>query len=189
MFKKLLVLLLVSFSITGCSLVNVVEADHTQHGGMLPSSADFSMNDLMFAQMMIPHHEQAIQMAEWAKSRAKDPEVKKIAEQILAAQGPEIDIMSGWLEQAKQAIQDHSGHMDMAGMLTADELIKLKSLSGEAFDKYFLESMIKHHEGAVVMAQDAMDTSNETVRTLLEDIIQAQAEEIKTMQDLLVSAN
>ena len=187
MYRKLLVLLLSSSLLTGCSMIQVVEADHSQHGGLLSKLGDFSMSDLMFAQMMIPHHEQAIQMAEWAKTRAEDPKVKALAEKILSEQAPEIATMSSWLKEAGQALEDHSMHM--AGMLSEEELEKLKALSGKAFDKYFLESMIKHHEGAVVMAQDALNTSNVIVKTLLENIIQTQNLEISEMQKLLELSN
>lgn len=186
--KFMVVLLLASTTLTGCSLITVVEADHSQHG-MVPNTSDFSMNDLMFAQMMIPHHEQAVQMAQWAKTRAEDAKVKQIAEQILAAQAPEIELMGDWLNQSGKAVQDHSMHMDMAGMLSEQELAKLESLSGKAFDKYFLEAMIEHHEGAVVMAKDFLDTSNQAVADLLESVIASQNAEIETMRKLLGSAN
>ena len=185
MYRKLIALLLAPLLLSGCSLITVVESDHSQHGGMLPNLTDFSMNDLMFAQMMIPHHEQAILMAEWAKTRASDPAVKELAAKILSEQGPEIDLMTGWLEQAKQTLEDHSMHMDMQGMLTEQELNKLKSLSGAEFDRYFLESMVKHHEGAVVMAKDFLDSSNQVVVELLESIIATQNQEIQKMNDLL----
>jgi uncharacterized protein (DUF305 family) len=187
MYRKLLVLLLSSSFLTGCSMIQVVEADHSQHGGLLSKLGDFSMSDLMFAQMMIPHHEQAIQMAEWVKTRAEDPKVKALAEKILSEQAPEIATMSSWLKEAGQALEGHSMHT--TGMLSEEELEKLKALSGKAFDKYFLESMIKHHEGAVVMAQDALNTSNVIVKTLLENIIQTQNLEISEMQKLLELSN
>jgi len=189
MLRKLIVLLLACLPLAGCSLVSVVEADHTQHGGLIPNLSDFSMDDLMFAQMMIPHHEQAIQMAEWAKTRAESPEVKKLAEEILAAQAPEIEMMSGWLDIANQTLQDHSMHMDMQGMLSEAELAKLESLTGAAFDKQFLEAMIKHHEGAVLMAKDFMESQNQQVVDLLESIIKTQNEEIEKMKELLNLAN
>lgn len=189
MIRKLIALLIAPFLLAGCGLVTVVEADHSQHGGLLPNLTDFSMNDLMFAQMMIPHHEQAIQMAEWAKTRASDPKVKELAEKILAEQAPEIALMTGWLEQAKQAVGDHSMHMGMQGMLSDEDLEKLKSLSGAEFDKYFLESMVKHHEGAIVMAKDFLDSTNQEVVELLQKIIATQNAEIQKMKELLNSAN
>ncbi len=189
MIRKIIALLIAPFLLAGCGLITVVEADHSQHGGLLPNLTDFSMNDLMFAQMMIPHHEQAIQMAEWAKTRASDPQVKELAEKILAEQAPEIALMTGWLEQARQAVGDHSMHMDMQGMLSEQELAKLKSLTGAEFDRYFLESMVKHHEGAVVMAKDFLDSSNQNVVELLQSIIATQNSEIQKMEDLLKPAN
>lgn len=190
MFKKLLSLILACLSLGGCSLISFTEADHSIHGGgLIPSATEFSMDDLMLASMMIPHHEQAIQMAEWAKTRASSPELKKLAEQILAEQAPEIELMGSWLKQAKQTLGDHAGHMSMQGMLTDKELAELKTLTGTAFDKKFLEAMIKHHEGAVVMAKDFLSSSNEDVVALLENIVKTQNQEIEKMKELLKLAN
>lgn len=74
-------------------------------------------------------------------------------------------------------------------MLSEQELAKLKSLTGAEFDRYFLESMIKHHEGAVVMAKDFLDSSNQNVVELSQSIIATQNSEIQKMEDLLKPAN
>lgn len=185
MFRKVLFLVLASSVLSGCGLVTVVDADHSQHGG-LPTDS-YSMNDLMFAQMMIPHHEQAIQISTWARTRAADPEVKAIAEQILAAQAPEIEQLKSWL--GNRSMSDHSMHMSMEGMLSEGELSKLESLTGAEFDKGFLSAMIKHHQGAVQMAKDYLDSSNQEVLDLLNNVIETQNAEIAEMNKLLQSAN
>jgi uncharacterized protein (DUF305 family) len=159
-----------------------------QHGQILEdlnNLTEFSASDLMFAQMMIPHHEQAVKMAELAKTRAESSEVKALAEKILKEQAPEITLMTSWLTAAGQALQDHSMHMGSSGMLTDEELAKLETLKGKAFDTYFLESMIKHHQGAIAMAKDALSTNNPVVKTLLDNIIKAQEAEITQMRELL----
>ena len=153
--------------------------------------------DVTFAQEMIPHHQQAIEMAELAASRAESDDVKDLAADIEAAQGPEIETMTGWLESWGEDAPDEGmsgmdhGDMsseDMGGMMTEDEMTELEATSGPDFDRMFLTMMIEHHEGAIEMAKteqsegefpDAVDMAKEIETT--------QAEEIQTMQDLLKS--
>ena len=105
--------------------------------------------------MMIPHHEQAVTMSELALTNTTNPEVLALATAIRDAQGPEITQMQSWLGDDA----GHDGHnhdMEMGGMLTAEELETLASLKGEAFDHFFLASMIAHHEGAAEIASFAI---------------------------------
>ena len=189
MIRKILLLVLASLTLAGCGIVSVVDANHSEHGVNTPNSSVYTADELMFAQMMIPHHEQAVQLSEWAKTRAEDPKVKALAEQILKAQAPEINQMTGWLESAKQALTDHSMHMTMSGMLSDQELSKIKALSGAAFDQAFLTAMIGHHEGAIEMATDYLDSTNAEVKELLESIISSQQTEIEQMKALLKTTN
>ncbi|MBU6144770.1 MAG: DUF305 domain-containing protein [Acidobacteria bacterium] len=188
MFRKTLVLVTLSLSLTGCSLVQVVDANHSNHG-MQHGNSDMSSSDLMFSQMMIPHHQQAIEMSKLAQTRAESPLVKDLAEQILAEQGPEIDLMTSWLTEAGQKLTDHSMHGHSSGMLTEEQLQTLAGLKGNAFDNYFLDAMIDHHKGAVLMAKDALITSNPDLQMLLERIIDSQNDEIAVMKQLLVEIN
>jgi uncharacterized protein (DUF305 family) len=153
--------------------------------------------DVTFAQEMIPHHQQAIEMAELAESRAESEEVKELAADIEAAQGPEIETMSGWLESWGEDVPDEGmsgmdhGDMssdDMTGMMTDDEMADLEATSGAGFDQMFLTMMIEHHEGAIEMAQTEQSEGEfpEAV-AMAEEIEATQAEEIQTMQDLLNS--
>lgn len=154
------------------------------------TSADRA-GDIMFAQMMIPHHQQAVQMSDMALSTtagASAP-VKKLATQIKKAQAPEIATMQGWLKGWGSSMptggMDHSSHM-MSGMMSDQDMKSLQSLKGSAFDKKWLTMMIEHHKGAVQMAQNVLKTSKDAgVRKLATSIISSQNAEIKTMQGML----
>ncbi|MFF8811934.1 DUF305 domain-containing protein [Streptomyces pactum] len=148
--------------------------------------------DVSFAQGMIPHHRQAVEMADLAATRASSAEVKKLAAEIKKAQDPEIRTMSGWLRgwgedvPAEDAGMDHSGHHGMPGMMTPADMTKLEKASGKAFDTAFLELMIKHHEGAVEMARtERSKGSDAAAKALAEEIITSQSAEITRMNTLL----
>jgi uncharacterized protein (DUF305 family) len=155
--------------------------------------ADFNDADVSFAQQMIPHHQQAVAMAALAETRATDPEVKKLAAQIKAAQVPEITEMSGWLSAwGKPAPAASTGHgMDMGGapmpgMMTDADMTKLAAASGAGFDKQFLTMMIAHHQGAIAMANDEVAKGgNPDAILLAKQIITSQRAEISTMKTIL----
>ncbi|NUW45915.1 DUF305 domain-containing protein [Nonomuraea rhodomycinica] len=152
-----------------------------------PPSRAHNDSDVMFARMMIPHHLQAVQMAELAATRAEDPEVKKLAERIRAAQEPEVAAMRGWL-QAWGMPESTRGHMrhGMPGMLSADDLQDLEAVSGEIFDKEFLRLMIAHHEGAVTMAQrERREGESADAKGLAQSIETSQRDEIEQMRRIL----
>jgi uncharacterized protein (DUF305 family) len=157
------------------------------------SVANVSDADVSFAQLMIPHHQQAVEMADLALSRETSPEVKQLAEQIKAAQGPEIEMMSTWLEGwgAPMAMgEDHSGHdmggMDMSGMMSDDDMQALADAQGAEFDRMWLEMMIAHHQGAISMAEQVKGaSSNADVTSLAGAVMTGQAVEIDAMQKLL----
>ena len=153
------------------------------------SATGFNDADVMFAQMMIPHHEQAIEMSDMAldPSTQASKTVSDLATQIKAAQDPEIkemkDLLAAW-GQPLTAEMDHSSDMD--GMLSMDDMQKLGSLKGTDFDYFWAQSMIAHHEGAIQMAQDVIkDGVNSTIRTLARVIISTQTSEITQLQSLL----
>ncbi|GIG11085.1 DUF305 domain-containing protein [Catellatospora coxensis] len=145
--------------------------------------------DVAFAQAMIPHHQQAVRMAQLAPTRAADAEVKALAEQIRAAQDPEIATMTGWLQtwQRPTAMPGHeSGHQGMPGMMSDAQLAALEAASGREFDRMFSELMIAHHEGAITMAQQELaGGANPAAKELAQQIIAAQQAEIATMKALL----
>ncbi|UTT68883.1 DUF305 domain-containing protein [Arthrobacter sp. DNA4] len=159
--------------------------------GNLPSAGDdHNQADIMFAQMMIPHHSQAVEMSDIVLAKSDVPaEVTALATRIKGAQAPEIKQMTGWLSGwgAPTAMSDHSGH-GMTGMVDDAGIDKLKSASGTEAAKLFLEQMIGHHEGAINMAQQEISAgkSPEAVK-LGHDIVDAQQAEITQMKQLLAA--
>jgi uncharacterized protein (DUF305 family) len=158
-------------------------------------SASFNGIDVMFAQMMIMHHQQAVDMANLAETRAANAQVKQLAAQIKAAQAPEIATMTKWLTAWGEPPMTSSGNdmggmpgMDhsMPGMMSDADMAKLKAASGKVFDKQFLQMMIDHHKGAIEMARTAQPNgSNADAKALAARIIQTQQTEIDTMQKTL----
>ncbi len=145
------------------------------------SKSEFSANDIMFAQMRIPHHEQAIEMSELALKNSQDPEVLALAEEIRAAQAPEIEEMKSW---GDSHMGSHAGHM-MDGMLSDEEMEALERAKGSEFDRLFLEGMIKHHQGAIEMADMIVDSQSPRASTLGKAIVETQQAEIEKMKELL----
>ncbi len=146
------------------------------------SNSDYSSGDMAFAEMMIPHHEQAIEMSEIAFLNTSNPEVLQIAQEIKDAQSPEIELMKSWLGDTESV---HSGHV-MDGVLNEDEMSNLRAASGAEFDRLFLQEMIKHHKGAIEMAEDVAGSKNKVVADLSASIIAAQKLEIEKMRELLL---
>ena len=144
-----------------------------------------SSGDVEFAQMMIPHHEQAVEMADVAlENDTASQDVKALAAQIKAAQDPEIQTMKGWL--AQWGASESSGQMDHGGMMSDDDMSSLMGASGPEFDQMWLTMMIEHHEGAIEMAQDVLaTTSNPEVEQLATAVVQGQEKEITTMKGML----
>jgi len=170
--KKLLLAIISALVLTGC-------ATSSQSG------SEYSADDINFAEMMIPHHEQAIEMSEIALLNTTNPDVLQLAQEIKDAQGPEIELMKSW-DGVK--VSTHAGHM-MDGMLSDGELNDLREAQGQEFDRLFLQGMIKHHEGAIVMAQDVAVSMNKEVADLSAAIISAQELEIAAMKELLLKGN
>ena len=157
----------------------------------------WSHADVAFVQMMVPHHRQALEMAALAPERAASPQVLALARRIDAAQAPEIWLMSQWLAaEGVDAPQpgddpgqwDHGahGHAGMAGLLSPEEMAALIRAEGGDFDRLFLEGMIRHHDGAVQMATEAMPESTDArVLELMEEVATGQLAEIARMRRLL----
>jgi uncharacterized protein (DUF305 family) len=173
---------LIMASLTACA-PGTSEMNHDGHQSE-SAAAGFSSDDIMFAQMMIPHHEQAIEMSTLAETRAENPEVRALAAKIKAAQAPEIEIMKGWLTKA--GASTHMGHtMGMDGMLSEAEMQALRNATGKEFDRLFLEGMIAHHEGAVEMTSMVTGSKNEDAHSLGHAIDDLQTDEIAFMKELL----
>ncbi|MGV9454482.1 DUF305 domain-containing protein [Streptomyces sp. NPDC003635] len=176
--------------------------DHGSDGGSASaaapdSAAGFNDADVTFAQMMIPHHEQALEMAELAEGRASDVEVKTLAAQIEKAQDPEIRTMKGWLTAWKQPTaaestpgMDHgdhgNGHSSGDGMMSDADMNELKSMKGAEFDKAFAQMMIEHHNGAIAMAEDEQKNGeNSDAKTMAGAIVKGQSAEVKQLQSIV----
>ncbi|MFG2681417.1 DUF305 domain-containing protein [Streptomyces sp. NPDC048392] len=147
-----------------------------------PNSADVS-----YARMMIQHHAQALEMTGLAPEQAESGQVKKLAERISAAQGPEIKAMEGWLKtQGERVTGGGHDHAAMPGMATEAQLGKLRAAQGKAFDQLFLTLMITHHEGAITMATDVKAGGNNVrIEEMADDVVAQQTSEISRMRDML----
>lgn len=163
------------------------------HGSSpMPPSAnavDFNAADEMFVTMMIPHHEQAIEMADLIlRKDGIDERVSELAQQIKDAQGPEIETMMSWLSAWGAPYVDvQPGGMNHGdGMMSDDDMAALESATGAEASRLFLEQMTQHHQGAIDMAQSALDAGQDAdALALAQTIIDAQTAEIATMQDIL----
>lgn len=174
---------LAAAALTGCTINIGTGANNTN--GSQSNPAAYSDADVMFMQMMIPHHQQAVDMGTLAETRAVNAEVKDLAMQIKDEQRPEIVQMQGLLQDAG-ASETMGHHMHMDGMLSDSEKSALEKATGAEFDRLYLEGMIAHHEGAIQMANDALaGNKNSIVKDLCDAIIASQQDQITYMKDLL----
>ena len=160
---------------------------HDGHGSMSSNenaSGAYTDDELMFAQVLIPHHSQAVTMSELALANTTNPEILSLATAIRNAQAPEIAQMQSWLEQSDYS-GSHAGHMEMGGMLSDEELAELSAATGSTFDRLFLKGMIAHHEGAIDMLSMIKNSTNSEVKKLYDDILTSQSAEIEAMKALL----
>ncbi|ATY11624.1 DUF305 domain-containing protein [Amycolatopsis sp. AA4] len=158
------------------------------------AQAGHNAADVAFAQQMIPHHQQALEMAKMVPSRSNDPKVVDLAGRIDRAQDPEIRQMQGWLATWGVPATSHSmpgghemsgGHA-MTGMMSDADMKSLDAAKGPAFDRSWLEMMIKHHQGAVEMAKTELAQGADAgAKALAQRIIDAQQAEIAEMQGLV----
>ncbi|GAB3603924.1 DUF305 domain-containing protein [Microbacterium aureliae] len=145
--------------------------------------------DVMFTRMMIPHHEQAVEMSDLLLGKDDiDADVADLAQQIKDAQQPEIDQMEEWLDEWDVDMPgsdgDHMGHGD--GMMSEGDMDALEDAEGAEASKLFLEQMIQHHEGALEMAEVALENGESAdVRALAEAIVESQTAEIELMREML----
>lgn len=155
------------------------------------AAGDHNQADIRFAEEMIPHHRQAVEMAALVPSRSSDPAVIDLAARIQQAQDPEIATMTGWLRDWGVAVPEGSGHggMDhgtMPGMMTHEQMMQLEAARGPEFDRMWLTMMIAHHEGAVRMAgTELAEGADPDAKALAQQIVDAQQAEIQQMQQLL----
>ncbi|MBT9255237.1 DUF305 domain-containing protein [Phycicoccus sp. MAQZ13P-2] len=189
-----------ALALAGCSGDHDVTAGSPmRQGSMHPTSgaatsadpsAGHDQADVMFSMMMVPHHEQALEMAELVPSRSDDPALRDLAQRIEQEQQPEIDRMRGWLDSWGAGSTSGTGSMghSMTGMMSEGDMAELASLKGAAFDRRWLTMMVEHHEGAIEMAQDVLRAGrHEGTRELAAAVIETQQREIDEMTAMLAS--
>ncbi len=158
-------------------------------GDSTPESADFNDADVIFAQMMIPHHQQAIEMSDIAldPNSQASAAIIALATQIKGAQDPEIsqmkNLLTNWGKSMEMGSMHHSSMMD--GMLSLEEMDTLGQLKGAEFDKAWAKGMIAHHEGAIAMANEVLaNGKNSEILALANAVVSGQSAEIKTLKPL-----
>lgn len=170
-----------------------IEAQH-QHGAehiTIPAGAPYVEADVRFMQGMIAHHAQAIVMSRLAERRGASPRVLRLATKIDQSQIAEIRIMQEWLVHYGQVAPDTSSWrtMSMAGMLTTAQLKDLDEAKGVDFDRLFLDYMIMHHEGALLMVKELFATPRAgqevDVNVFANDVVSVQTAEIGAMRQML----
>ncbi len=176
----------------GSSMPGMNHGSSGMSSSSAPAAADFKEADATFAQMMIPHHAQAVEMSDLMLKKAGIPAaVTGLATRIKAAQGPEIEKMTGWLKRWNQPTEMPSGMAgghSMSGMMGEEDMTALDAAQGTEAAKLFLTQMIAHHEGAVMMAKtESTDGKNPEAVQLAKDIVTAQETEIQEMKDLLAT--
>ncbi|HUW87321.1 MAG TPA: DUF305 domain-containing protein [Candidatus Paceibacterota bacterium] len=159
---------------------------HNSRIASYDSLGSFTGNEVMFFQMMIPHHQQAVDISDLALTTSKDRELLALAQAIRDGQESEIVKMRGWLSSTNAGLDtDHGMGSGMGGMLSDSELQTLQGFSGDAFDAYWLQGMIVHHEGALHMILMIQDSSNSEVSTLAKEIEAVQTAQIAQMKKML----
>ncbi|UNO43667.1 DUF305 domain-containing protein [Streptomyces sp. MST-110588] len=187
------------------------KASPSQSSARPSASGSFNDADVRFAQMMIPHHQQAVEMARLSGGRASDKEIKQLSQSIEKAQGPEIATMRGWLKswgKPESAPMDHSGMpgmhhgshgtgkggdgedegsgSGMPGIMSEKDMADLKAAKGTAYDKKFAEMMTEHHNGAIAMAEDERKNGRDAAaKKLAGDIIKGQSAEVEKFKKIL----
>ena len=157
-------------------------------GATASGTGQFNAADVTFTQSMVPHHEQAVEMAGLAldAKAGASAKTKDIAARIKQAQDPEITMMRSMMQAwGTSGMMDGMAGHDTAGMMSAAEMTALAKLTGTQFDRSWAEMMIKHHQGAIEMANTVKKSGKSSeVRTLADQIIAAQTAEITELQSL-----
>lgn len=181
--------LALALALTGCSVDSSETNSKDSSSSTEAPATSANAADEMFVTMMIPHHQQAIEMADiLLEKEDADARVTELAQNVKDAQSPEIERMLSWLEEWGVTYDPNSGmgHGSGDGMMSESDISALEDASGADASRLFLEQMIAHHEGAVEMARTALqDASNPEVLELAEQVIDDQTSEIGEMNDLI----
>jgi uncharacterized protein (DUF305 family) len=159
-----------------------------QEASELPAPS-FTQADVEFVQRMLAHHAQALEMTAMVESRTTSDDLPLLAERMDVSQRDEIALMQQWLEDRDQSTALTHDHAQMPGMLTPEQIAQLSEAQGPEFDRLFLQSMIYHHEGAIVMVEELLtggEGGQETdIFQLAQHIDSDQRVEISRMKQLL----
>ncbi|WP_203858134.1 DUF305 domain-containing protein [Plantactinospora mayteni] len=154
-----------------------------------PPGARHNAADIRFVSMMVPHHEQALQMAALVPDRAGSTGVIAVADRIRAAQQPEVEVLRGWLrDRGLDSLLGGTGHdhPGMHGMQSPEAITTLTATTGTDFDRMFVEMLSAHHQGAIAMAQEVLANGlDQQIRELARNIAFEQAVEVNRMREVL----
>ena len=176
--------LIVAIAVSGCSSSSDMGMDHEGHTS--GASGDLTGADIMFLQMMIPHHQQAIDMSDLALTKSSDSELLALAKNIRDEQASEIVTMKAWLDKAGADLDPgHSMGHDMGGMLNDSELAALEAATGKSFDLLWLKGMTGHHDGAIDMATMIEDADNDEIKSFGQAIVTSQSAQNKQMAAMI----
>ena len=184
-------LILLAIALVALFMINLSDSNDHDMNNMSNKSekaSSYNQEDIDFAQGMIPHHKQAILMSNLVATQSSNEEIKKLALQIIDAQDPEIKLLNRLLkgfDADTEKMSHDMSKMDGMGMASDADLDELRNSNGTEFDELFLNAMIKHHEGAVEMANEVIEMGkNPEIISLASDIVKAQNEEIILMKSL-----
>jgi uncharacterized protein (DUF305 family) len=171
---------IVALSLTACASTGT---KGSMHNHSTQAAGDLSSDDVMFLQMMIPHHQQAIDISDLALTKSEDAELLALAKNIRDEQSAEIVKMKAWLEEANAS--SHSDSHSMDGMLSDSELAALDKASGKSFDVLWLKAMTGHHTGAIDMAAMIENAKSAEIKSFGEGIVASQSAQNKAMAAMI----
>ena len=175
---------ILALSLSGCASASNMGMDHEGHSS--GASSDLSSDDIMFLQMMIPHHQQAIDISDLALTKSADAQLLALAKDIRDEQAAEIVKMKAWLKDAGADLEmGHSMNHSMGGMLSDSELAALKAATGKSFDLLWLKGMTGHHDGAIDMATMIENAKSAQIKSFGQDIVASQSAQNKAMAAMI----
>ena len=174
---------ILALSLTACAGTGTKDS---MHNHSTQAAGDLSSDEIMFLQMMIPHHQQAIDISDLALTKSEDAELLALAKNIRDEQGAEIVKMKAWLDAAGADLEmDHSSSHSMDGMLSDAELAALDKASGKSFDVLWLKAMTGHHDGAIDMAAMIENAKSAEIKSFGEGIVASQSAQNKAMAAMI----
>jgi uncharacterized protein (DUF305 family) len=147
------------------------------------AAGPYTAEEVHFAQMMIPHHQQALLISQWELKQGSNPATKKLAAKIIAEQSPEIAQMTKWVPSTEMMHMN----MNMPGIVSETDLAQMRAATGKKFDGLYLVNMTMHHQGAIAMAQAMLNSKNPEVLALCKAIISGQKAEIAQMRRIMTT--